>query len=228
MLGWWDPHYLFLVLLPTLALSLAAQWLVQSTFRRYAMVPVASGLSGGEAAYELARRSGLPVRIERYHGFLSDHYDPGSDTLRLSPDVYEGRSVASLGVAAHELGHALQKAQGYFPMYLRAGLVPLANVGYNLAWPLIVLGLFLRAEPLQVLGVAVFGAAVLFTLVTLPVEFDASARALKLLAGQGLISGSEVEGVRKVLGAAALTYVAAAITAVLQLLYYIGLARSDD
>jgi Zn-dependent membrane protease YugP len=159
---------------------------------------------------------------------LSDHFNPGDDTLNLSPDVYSGRSLAAVGVAAHELGHAMQKKAGYWPLALRSGLVPVANIGSNLSWILFFGGLIMHFKPLLLAGILLFSAAVLFTLITLPVEFDASRRALALLSSSAMITNEEAPWVRKVLGAAALTYVAAALMAVLQLLRLILLARSTD
>ena len=176
----------------------------------------------------LARRENVPVSIRPGQGFLSDHFDPGSNSLVLSPEVYNGRSLASLGVAAHELGHALQKKHGYAPLKLRSGLVPLANFGSQLSMFLFIAGIFAHIEVLQTAGILLFSLAVLFTLVTLPVEFDASARAVKLLQAHGIVSESELPGVKKVLNAAALTYVGAAVMALTQLLRLILIARSDD
>ena len=222
-----DPMYL-LFAVPGLILSLLAQGYVKSTFGRYFQVSVRSGLSGAQAAAEMARARGVPVTVEPTQGFLSDHYDPSSNTLRLSPDVYQGRSVAALGVAAHELGHALQKADNYFPMYLRSGLVPLAQIGSSMSLWVLFAGLWMHSELLQTAGILLFTAAVVFAVVTLPVEFDASARALRLLRADGIVSEEEAEGVRKVLTAAAMTYVAAAISSMLTLLYYLTLAGRDD
>lgn len=222
-----DPMYL-LFAIPGLILSLMAQAFVKSTFNRYAQVGVASGISGAQAAAELARARGVPVRIEPTHGQLSDHFDPTSNTLRLSPDVYGGRSVAALGVAAHEMGHALQKADNYFPMYIRSGLVPLVNFSSGISIWVLFAGLWFHSEFLQTAGILLFSAAVVFALVTLPVEFDASARAMKILRADGIVNDREAAGVRKVLTAAAMTYVAAAVSSVLMLLYYITLAGRDD
>ncbi|MEW6281601.1 MAG: zinc metallopeptidase [Candidatus Eremiobacterota bacterium] len=217
-----------ILLIPALLLSVVAQFMVHSTFQRYARVAVQSGFSGAEAAAALARRRGVAVGIQPSHGFLSDHFDPTHNVLALSPEVYSGRSVAAVGVAAHELGHALQKADNYFPMYLRSFLVPAAQVGSNLSWLLFLAGILMGTPALAHLGILLFSLAVLFTLVTLPVEFDASARALRLLTSEGLVTRSEVSGVRAVLNAAALTYVAAAVMAVLQLVRMILIARSHE
>lgn len=221
-------HWTFLLLIPAIAFSLYAQHKVGSTFRAYSEVPALSGLTGSQAAAELARRRRVPVRIEPHQGFLSDHFDPTTNTLALSPDVYYGRSLASLGVAAHELGHALQKQEGYWPLALRAGLVPIANFGSGFAVVLLLLGMLMQLEAFQTAGILLFSGAVLFALVTLPVEFDASRRALQLLSSEGLVAAHEAAGVRRVLDAAALTYVAAAVMAVTELVRLILIARSDD
>lgn len=222
-----DPMYL-LFAIPGLILSLMAQAYVKSTFNRYSQVPVGLGATGAQVAAELARARGVQVAIEPTQGMLSDHFDPTSNTLRLSPDVYSGRSVAAVGVAAHEMGHALQKADNYFPMYVRSGLVPLANIGSSMSYFVLLAGVFMHSEFLQNAGILLFSAAVAFTLVTLPVEFDASARAMRLLRADGIVDEREAAGVRKVLTAAAMTYVAAAVSSILTLLYYLTLAGRDD
>jgi len=171
------------------------------------------------------------VRIETAQGFLSDHYDPRSRVLRLSPDVYSTPSLAAVGVAAHEAGHALQHAAGYAPLSLRTALVPAASVGSQLAWPLLVFGFLLQATALVKLGVVFFAAAVVFQLVTLPVEFNASRRALAAVESVGILGPDELPGARQVLTAAALTYVAAAVTSVMQLLYFLlrsGMLGGND
>jgi Zn-dependent membrane protease YugP len=216
-----DPIY-FLFALPGLALSLWAQFRVKSTFARYSQVPARSGMSGAEAARELIRQRGIEgVRIEATPGSLSDHYDPFNKVLRLSQDVYAGRSLAALGVAAHEAGHAIQHAQAYGPLKLRSLLVRPANLGSNLGVILTGVGLMLQASSLTLIGIVLFSAAVLFTLVTLPVEFDASRRAVIALRELGMVTAQESNGAKAVLDAAAWTYVAAALTAVLQLLYFL-------
>lgn len=217
-----------LLLLPALLLAFYAQWKVQNTFEHYSQMGLQNGLSGAEAASLMARRRNLSVAIEPVAGSLTDHYDPQSNRLALSEPVYGGRSVAAVGVAAHELGHALQQAQGYAPLVLRSGLVPLAGLGSNASWILLGLGLVMGAPTLLWMGVGLFSLAVLFALVTLPVEFDASRRALAVLRQDGLVTLQEEEGVRRVLNAAALTYVAAALMAVMNLLRMVMLARSRD
>jgi uncharacterized protein len=185
-------------------------------------VPARSGMTGAQAAAEVIRQRGVTgVRIEPTHGFLSDHYDPFRRVLRLSEDVYSGRSLAALGVAAHEAGHAIQHAQAYGPLKLRSLLVKPASIGSNFGLILASIGFALQASSLTMLGIVLFSAAVLFTLVTVPVEFDASKRAVAALEQLGIVTPGEVPGATAVLNAAALTYVAAAITAILQLLYFL-------
>lgn len=216
-----DPIY-FLFALPGLALSLWAQFKVKSTFGRYSQVPAGSGMSGAEAARELIRQRGIDgVRVEETPGTLSDHYDPFHKVLRLSQDVYHGRSLAALGVAAHEAGHAIQHARSYGPLAFRSLLVRPANLGSNLGVLLAGFGLAFHASSLTLVGIVLFSAAVLFTLVTLPVEFDASRRAVIALRELGMVTADESNGAKAVLDAAAWTYVAAALTAVLQLLYFL-------
>ncbi|RME06157.1 MAG: zinc metallopeptidase [Anaerolineae bacterium] len=211
-------------MLPAFLLTMLAQMYVSSSFKKWSRVPASSGLSGAEAAARLARFAGVNISIEGVRGQLSDHYDPRTRTLRLSPAVFQGGSVASLAVAAHELGHALQHKEGYSPLRLRSMLVPVVNFGSYLGWILLMIGLLLRLTDLAWLGVAVFSGGVLFALVTLPVELNASKRARALLAQTGLIrSEQEMRGVSTVLNAAALTYVAALFTAVMQLLYWVSL-----
>ncbi len=223
---YYDPT--IVILIPAVILSLIAQIMVQTTFSKYSKVPVQCGMTGAEAADLLASQEGISVSIRPHDGFLSDHFDPRTNTLALSPEVYSGRTVAALGVAAHELGHALQKSTGYLPLHIRSALVPAAQVGSNLAYILFLGGLILSAKPLLSLGILLFSASVLFTLVTLPVEFNASSRALRLLTQSGLVTAEEASGVRKVLNAAALTYVAAALMALLQLLRLILIAQQRD
>lgn len=215
--------YLLAIFLPTLLLGLYASFKVKRTFARYAEMPVASGVSGAEAAYAVLRESGLDreVGIERAEGFLSDHYDPRGRVLRLSPDVYDGRSVSAVGVACHEVGHALQHATGYAPLVLRNAIVPTASIGSGLGSILIMGGLLLNMTGLALVGLVLFSAVVAFQLVNLPVEFNASSRAKAVAANLGIVRGpAEHAGVSAVLSAAAMTYVAATVTAVANLLYY--------
>jgi Zn-dependent membrane protease YugP len=228
-----DIRYM-IFMLPAFLLMMAVQWYVNSAYQRWGRVPARSRFNGAAAAQRLMQRNGLyELRVEPVPGHLSDHYDPRTKTLHLSPEVYQGASVASLAIAAHELGHALQDQEGYFPLRLRSALVPAVNIGSYLGWILIILGVLIGLTQLAWLGVAVFSGGVLFALATLPVELDASARARRLLSESGLIMGDdEARGVSNVLNAAALTYVAALVTAVMQLLYYatlvMGVGRSRD
>ena len=216
-----DPLYLVFAL-PGLLLGLYAQSRVKSNFNKYAKVRTERNITGAEVARQLLDAQGLyEVAIEETQGFLSDHYDPRSKVLRLSPDVYRTPSIAAAGVAAHEMGHALQDAGGYFPLQIRSALVPAAQFGSSLAPWLFIGGLLLNFTGLAWVGVIMFAAAVLFTIITLPVEFDASARAKKLLVSSGVLFGDEIEGVNKVLNSAAWTYVAAAVSAIGTLLYYV-------
>lgn len=220
----YNPYYL-IFMVPAFLLMLATQWYVNSAYRKWSQVRASSRATGAEAAERLMRYGGLSqVRIESVAGNLSDHYDPREKVLRLSNGVYRGNSVAALAIAAHELGHAMQDQEGYVPLRFRAALVPAVNIGSTLGWILILIGLFLGFTQLAWVGVIVFSGGALFALATLPVELNASARAKRLLAESGLIMGEdERSGVNHVLNAAALTYVAALITAVMQLLYYVML-----
>jgi len=222
--GLFDPLY-FIMLMPALLLGLYAQWRVRSTFAQYSRVRATSGLEAGRLARRLLDGAGLSsVRIEQIQGVLTDHYDPRTRTLRLSRP--ESRSLAHLGVAAHEVGHAIQHARAYAPLSLRTAIVPVVNFGSQLAFPLFFLGILFQNPLLVNVGIIAYSLAVLFTLVTLPVEFDASRRAIRLLQDGGYIaSGKELAAVRRVLGAAALTYVAAAATAILTLLYLLLVSR---
>lgn len=229
-----DPLY-FVMLIPAIALSIWAQVKVKSAFERYSKVAPSSHAAGAEAAERILRQNGLgDVKVEVGEGMLTDFYDPRRKVLKLSPEVYQGRSLAALGIAAHEAGHALQHARGYAPLKLRSGLVPAANFGSQMAFPLIFLGfLFARSgasiSPLLInLGILAFSIAVLFQVVTLPVEFNASRRAMAVLEESGLITAEEREPTRAVLNAAALTYMAAALAAVLQLLYFILRSQRRD
>ncbi len=223
-LTFFSPTYL-LFMAPAFILMLVAQWYVRSSYNKWSRVPARSGLTGAEAAQRLIRSGGLyDVNIEGVRGELSDHYDPRSRVLRLSQGVYQSRSVTALAIAAHELGHALQNHEGYLPLRFRAALMPAVNIGSNLGWILLLIGLILQSTSLAWLGLLTFSGGALFALATLPVEFDASARAKRLLVRSGLIVGQdEQRGVNAVLNAAALTYIAALVTAVLQMLYYVTL-----
>lgn len=215
-----DPMYLVFAA-PALILGFWAQWRVKSAFNRYSRVATARRATGGQVARLLLDSQGLSdVRVERVQGFLSDHYDPKAKVLRLSPGVYDSPSVAAAGIAAHEMGHALQDAQNYAPLTMRTAMVPAVQIGSWLGPLVFFAGFLLHLTNLAWLGLFLFGAVTLFALVTLPVEFDASSRAKKLLAGQGVLVAQEMEGVNRVLNAAAMTYVAGAIQAISTLLYY--------
>jgi Zn-dependent membrane protease YugP len=222
-----DPLY-FLLLAPGLLLALWAQWRTQSAFSQGKEVPAARGLTGAEAAAEVLRAGGVSrVAVEPVEGFLTDHYDPGTKVVRLSPDVYYGQSLAAVGVAAHEAGHAIQDATRYPLLVVRSGLVPMAGVGTGLSWVLITVGFALMAaqsvwgQPVLLTGIGAFSLTVLFQLVNLPVELDASRRARLMLVDHGIVTEPEDAVVKRVLDAAALTYVAATLTAVLTLLYFL-------
>jgi uncharacterized protein len=208
--------------LPGLLLGLWAQSRVKRNFNKYAKVRTMRNITGAQVARELLDSQGLyDVVVEETQGFLSDHYDPRSKVLRLSPTVYRTPSIAAAGVAAHEMGHALQDSSSYFPLKIRSSLVPATQFGSSLAPWIFFGGLLLNFTALAWIGVILFGVTVLFTLVTLPVEFDATNRAKQLLVNSGVLIGDEIKGVDKVLDAAALTYVAAAVSAVMNLLYYV-------
>ena len=225
-----DPLYL-LFMVPGLLLSLWASARTKSAFNKWGKVRAA--MSGARAARKMLDQAGLfNVRIERAQGFLSDHYDPRSRCLRLSPDVHDRNSIAAVGVACHEAGHAIQHARNYAPLQLRSALVPVASIGSNLGWIVIMAGFFLALTNLVYLGIVLFTATVVFQLVTLPVEFDASNRAKELVVDYGILMPNERAGVDKVLNAAAWTYVAAAVSSIFTLLYFLMraglLGGSDD
>jgi Zn-dependent membrane protease YugP len=221
MWGWFDPYYL-LFLAPGILLALWAQFRVQSAYNEASRIPARRRLSGAQAAAAVLDSAGVPdVQIEPVEGFLSDHYVPGEKVLRLSPQVYSGHSLAALGIAAHESGHAIQDARRYPLLVVRNALVPLASIGSNLSWIVIVVGFALASLALIQLGILAFSVTVVFQLVNLPVEFDASRRARIALVESGLITPEEDVTVKKVLDAAALTYVAATLTSVLTLLYFL-------
>jgi Zn-dependent membrane protease YugP len=221
-----DPLY-WILIGPALLLALVAQLMVKGAFAKWSREPNRSGISGAQAAREILRRNGLAnVDVAPAHGLLSDHYDPTRRIIRLSPDVYQGRTVAAVGVAAHETGHAIQHARGFVPMRIRSALYPVVSIGSALAFPIIFFGMILGMLGLMKVGIVLFAGVVAFQIITLPVEFDASRRAKRILAETGIVTGpQEARGVRAVLNAAALTYVAAAIAALAQLLYFILRAR---
>ena len=224
----YDPTYILVMIGVVICLLASAK--MNSTFSKYSRVRSHSGMTGKEAAEALLHREGIyDVRVEYVAGHLTDHYDPRSKVLRLSDATYQQTSVAAIGVAAHECGHAIQHARGYAPLSIRSALVPVANFGSSIAWPLIIIGLIMNSQTSQLflnLGVIAFSMAVLFQIVTLPVEFNASRRALKILGNTGMLYPDEVRETRKVLTAAALTYVAGAASAILQLLRLIMISNS--
>lgn len=229
---YYDWTYIFVLI--GAVICLAASGRVNSVFSRYSRVRSRSGLTGREAAEQILRRNGIyDVQVIHIAGNLTDHYNPSKKTLGLSDTVYNSSSVAAVGVAAHECGHAVQHAAGYAPLSIRGALVPVANIGSMAAWPLIIIGLLMNGETALLfinLGILLFSGAVLFQLITLPVEFNASGRAVKVLESSGMLYPDEVADVKKVLGAAALTYVAGAASMILQLLRLIiigGRKRND-
>ena len=216
-----DPMYL-LFILPGLGLSLWASARVKSSFNKYSKIRTARGLTGAEAAQVLLRGAGISdVKIVRSHGVLSDHYNPVSKTLALSEQVYGSDSVAAVGVATHEAGHAIQHARHYAPLWVRSTLVPTANIGSSIGYFVMMIGLFMASTNMVLIGAVLFSAVLLFQIVTLPVEFDASNRAKALVVEHGIVSAQERKGVDAVLNAAALTYVAAAVSTLLTLLYFL-------
>jgi Zn-dependent membrane protease YugP len=226
-----SPTYL-MYMIPAFILMAITSWYVKAAYTKWSRVAAGSRFTGYEATRRLINSSGLHgVQIQGTPGEMTDHYDPRNKTVFLSTGVANSASVAALAIAAHELGHAQQDAEEYFPLKFRGVLVPLVNIGSNLGWILIMIGLFLQLTQLAWIGILVFAGGALFALVTLPVEFDASARARRMLADSGIIqTEAEMRGVSNVLNAAALTYVAGLVTAILQLLYYVSLVsgRSRD
>jgi Zn-dependent membrane protease YugP len=221
-----DYYYVILVV-PTLILSLWAQIMVKSTFSKYSKIPCSKKITGqGSSALLLQANNIRDVRIESVSGSLTDHYDPSTKVVRLSAPVYGENSIAAIGVAAHETGHAIQHATKYGPLVLRSTLVPVANIGSRFGPYVAMAGLFFSMPMLLNIGILLFGGAVLFYLITLPVEFDASARAIAILRENNVLSQEELKGVRKVLTAAAMTYVASALTAMMSLLRLILLSRN--
>lgn len=224
---YFDPLYLILTI-PPMLLALYAQAKVKSTFMKYSQVPTLRGMSGADVAAAILRTRRIhDVKIEPVEGTLSDHYDPTTKTLRLSPEVYGGRTVAAAGVAAHEVGHAIQHAESYRFLTMRSNLVPLLGFTSKLALPTLMIGFVMMSaqsalgQPILLAGIALFSVMVLFQLVTLPVEFDASRRALLAIQDGGIVDARELVGAKKVLSAAALTYVAAAVSSVATLLYFL-------
>lgn len=230
---YWDPTYILVVIGAVICMIASAR--VKSTFNKYSRYRSMSGMNGAQVAQRVLREAGIyDVSVRHVSGSLTDHYDPRTKTVNLSDPVYNATSVAALGVAAHECGHAIQHAKNYAPLSIRSALVPVANFGSMLAWPVILIGLFINSASSAIIidiGIILFSASVLFQLVTLPVEFDASRRALVMLKTQRILADDELKKTRKVLGSAALTYVASAAAAILQLLRIIllvGGRRRDD
>ena len=216
----------YFLIIPGMLLGIWAQLKVKGAYAEYSRIPTRLGRSAASVVDELLHRNGNnKVRIGRVNGELTDHYNPSNETLNLSTGVYDSASIAALGIAAHEAGHAMQKHEGYAPLALRTAIVPAVNICSSLSTPLFFLGLVMAWEPLTTLGIILFAASTVFALVTLPVEFNASRRAVAMLTAGGYVSGEEERGVRKVLNAAALTYVAAAVTSLLSLLRLVLLAN---
>lgn len=216
-----DPLY-WIMMMPVLALSLFASLKVKTTYKKYSRIQSSSGMTGADVAREILNRNGLGnVSVVETQGFLSDHYDPAKKEVRLSPDNYRSSSIAAIGVAAHETGHAIQHAKSYAPLVLRNMMVPVASIGSNFSWIIILAGFIMGAMGLVKAGILLFSVVVFFQLVTLPVEFNASSRAKEILSSQVMISSSDSAGVSKVLSAAAMTYVAAAASSIMTLLYFL-------
>lgn len=228
MLANWYLHFnleYLLFMIPGLIIGIVAQIQMKSAFGKYGKVPTMKGLTGAQAARQILDDAGLQnVPVERVPGKLTDHYDPRANVVRLSASTYDQPTIGAVGVAAHECGHAIQHATGYLPIKIRSSIVPVTSLGSAMSIPLIFLGLFFEITSLYTLGIVLFSLVVLFQLVTLPVEFNASSRAMKILNDYNMVTPEESQGVRAVLTAAALTYVAALVTSMLQLLYYLSLA----
>ncbi|MBE6070941.1 MAG: zinc metallopeptidase [Clostridium butyricum] len=224
---YFDPTMILLI--PALIISFWAQSKVNSTYNKYKKVRTINGYSGNQVARMILDEAGLfDVRIEQINSKLGDHYDPSSRVLRLSPEVYSGATISSAGIAAHEVGHAIQHQELYKPLTLRNSIVPIVNFSSNMSWLIFFLGIFLGFKGMTTLGIILFLAVVVFQLITLPVEFDASTRALNILKSRGLLYGDEVKGAEKVLNAAAMTYVAATLMAISQLIRLIAISNSRD
>ena len=213
----WDPTMVLLI--PAMILAMYAQMKVNSTYHHYSQIASQRGMTGADVARYILNKNGLyDIPIERVQGQLSDHYDPRSRVVRLSQGVYDSTSIAALGVAAHEVGHAIQHDTGYMPLYIRNTIIPITQIGAYVSIPLLILGILVSSPRLVELGILLFTAIVFFQLITLPVEFNASRRAVAVLGDEAILTAGELVGTKKVLSAAALTYVAAAVTAVFQLL----------
>ena len=227
---YWGFDWTYILIIIALLISLAVQMNMKGTFQKYSRVRSERGMTGAQAAERILHNAGIyNVRVERIHGNLNDHYDPRTKVIKLSDSIYGSNSLAAVGVAAHECGHAIQDATGYAPLGIRSALVPAANLGSQLSWPLFLIGLIFSMKPLLTAGIILFCAALLFQIVTLPVEFNASGRALRTLEQTGIMAPQEIRDTRKVLGAAAMTYVAAVAASLLQLLRLVLLfGRRDD
>ncbi len=222
----YDPTMILLI--PAIIVTIIAQYKISQSYRKYSQIQSYRGLTGEQAAREILNANGIyDVDIEMVRGHMTDHYDPRAKVLRLSRDVFYGSSIASIGIAAHEVGHAIQHNRSYAPLILRNKIVPAVNFGASFSWLLFFMGLILSVRPLLVFGIILFSFTVIFQLVTLPVEFNASSRALKSIVSLNLLNGEEVRGARNVLSSAALTYVAAALMAIMNLLRLIALADRE-
>lgn len=218
-----------LILIPALLVSFWAQAKISSTYNKYKDVRIMNGYTGEQVARMMLNEAGLSfVNIEMVNTRLGDHYDPRSKVLRLSPEVYSGTSVAAAGIAAHEVGHAIQHKEAYKPLILRNSIVPVVNFGSSISWVLFVIGLFMGNSLLVNLGIILFSGVVVFQLVTLPVEFNASSRAINILDKRDILYGNEINGAKKVLGAAAMTYIASTLMAIAQLLRLIAISKRDN
>lgn len=216
-----DPRFL-LMIAPALLLAVIAQLLVKFTFNKYSKIRSYSGMTGAQAAERMMRSNGIyDVQVEETSGFLSDHYDPSKKVLRLSPDVYRSNSLAAVGIACHEAGHAMQHAQGYFPLVVRTTLVPVTMISSQFAYIVFFIGLAMQLKPVLFVGVGMFACAFIFAIITLPVEWDASARAKQHMLTAGIVSPTQERDAGKVLNAAFLTYLAGAVAALMTLLYYL-------
>jgi len=227
MLGIFDPT--MIILIPAMIISFWAQAKINSTYNKYSEVRTIKGYTGQQVARMMLDDAGLSdVRIEVINSKLGDHYDPSSRILRLSPDVYAGGTISSAGIAAHEVGHALQHKERYKPLTIRNSIVPIVNISSSASWILLFIGLLLGFKGLTTLGIVLFSAVIVFQLITLPVEFNASTRALNILKSRGILYDDETQNAQKVLDAAAMTYVAATLMAVSQLIRLIALSNRDD
>ena len=226
LFGWFYFDWTVLIVLPALVFTIWAQMKVNSTFNRYSKIYTSGRLTGAEAARRILDANGLyDVKIERVHGSLTDHYDPKKNVIRLSETVHDVSSVAAVGVAAHETGHAIQHARGYFPIRVRMAIIPVTRIGSMLSMPLFIIGLLLASSPFILLGILLYSLITVFQLVTLPVEFNASRRAMQTLESQGILHKEELDGAYSVLSAAAMTYVAALATSLLTLLRLLVIAN---